>query len=82
MITTPRSLAGSGNVEKDGGPASSSGGPTQNGGSAPAIDGATRPYSEVYRDYETAAKSSLSRSPLPDNLQNLVRDYFTEINPD
>ncbi|MCL6456767.1 MAG: hypothetical protein K6T85_02055 [Gorillibacterium sp.] len=81
-MTTPRSLAGAGNVQKDGGPASSSGGETQKGGSAPAIDGATRPYEEVYRDYETAAKSSLERNPLPQNLQNLVRDYFTEINPE
>ncbi|WP_438431668.1 hypothetical protein [Gorillibacterium sp. sgz500922] len=82
LVSTPRSLQGSGNVQKDGGPASPGQGSVQQGGPAPAIDGTTRPYQEVYRDYETAARSSLERNPLPQNLQNLVRDYFTGINPE
>lgn len=81
LVTTPRSMQGSGNVQSDQGPVNGSGGEVQKGGVSPMIDGATRPYEEVFTEYANEAKSSLNRSQLPQNVQNLVRDYFTEIQP-
>ena len=41
----------------------------------------SRPYEEVYRDYETEARKTLDRNPLPDQMQGLVEEYFIQINP-
>ncbi|MNI43037.1 hypothetical protein D3C73_973540 [compost metagenome] len=65
----------------DGGPLKGSGGEVSQGGQAPTVDGVSRPYEEVYKDYAAEAASSLNRSDLPQNMQNLVRDYFLEIQP-
>ena len=40
----------------------------------------SRPYEEVYRDYETEARKTLDRNP-PDQMQGLVEEYFIQINP-
>ncbi len=80
LVTTPRSLEGEGNVEVDGGPAT--GGETQTGGQSPVIDGTTRPYEDVYNEYAAEAKKSLGRTKLPASLQDKVKQYFDEIQPD
>lgn len=80
LVTTPRSMAGSGNVQQDGGP--STGGQTQTGGESPMLDGTTRPYEEVYSEYAAEAKQALGRSQLPSSMQNKVKQYFDEIQPD
>ncbi|MEF2967066.1 phage tail tape measure protein [Paenibacillus sp. M1] len=79
LVTTPRNLQGSGNVQNDGGP--STGGSVQNGGESPIFDGVSRPYEEVYSDYAAEAKRSLDRKDLPQSMQSLVESYFTEIDP-
>ncbi|MNZ70786.1 hypothetical protein D3C78_891340 [compost metagenome] len=79
LITAPRDLKGSGNVQQDGGP--STGGSVQKGGNSPIFDGVSRPYEEVYSDYATEAKRSLERSELPQSMQSLVENYFVEIDP-
>ncbi|MDQ0116681.1 hypothetical protein [Paenibacillus harenae] len=79
LVTTPRHLAGSGNTQQDGGP--STGGQTQTGGKSPMIDGMTRPYEEVYNEYAAEAKESLGRSQLPASMQDKVKHYFEQIQP-
>jgi|GEM_PF-401355 len=79
LVTTPRSMEGSGNVQQDGGPAT--GGQVQTGGESPMIDGMTRPYEEVYNEYATEAKQSLGRSQLPESMQEKVKQYFDQIQP-
>lgn len=79
LVTSPRDLKGSGNVQQDGGPAT--GGNVQKGGRSPVYDGVSRPYEEVYSDYATEAKRSLDRSELPQSMQSLVENYFVEIDP-
>ena len=44
---------------------------------SPLSLGAVRPYDEVYGQYESAARQSLSRNPLPPSLQGLVQRYFS-----
>lgn len=81
LVATPRERAGTGGTYVDGGPTRGSGGEVSQGGSAPALDGASRPYEDVYADYAAEASSALNRSELPQHMQNLVRDYFLEIQP-
>ncbi|TXK77117.1 hypothetical protein [Paenibacillus sp. N3.4] len=81
LVATPRERAGTGGTYVDGGPTNGSGGEVSQSGSAPALDGASRPYEDVYADYAAAASKALNRSELPANMQNLVRDYFLEIQP-
>ena len=81
LVTTPRDLKGSGNVQGDKGPLEGSGGDIQKGGVSPTVPGSSRPYEEVYKDYATEARRSLGRSQLPEQMQGLVEDYFTQINP-
>ncbi|MGF7049847.1 histone H3/H4 [Paenibacillus sp. DS2015] len=80
QVTTPRDLAGKGGVQSDGGP-TQGGGDIQKGGISPTMDGASRPYAEVYESYADEAKKSLGRSDLPQQMQGLVESYFTSINP-
>ncbi|AJS61589.1 hypothetical protein UB51_16540 [Paenibacillus sp. IHBB 10380] len=80
LVTTPRDLAGKGGVQRDGGP-TQGGGDIQKGGTSPTMDGASRPYAEVYENYAEEAKKSLGRSDLPQQMQGLVESYFTSINP-
>ncbi|RJE86849.1 hypothetical protein D3P07_16825 [Paenibacillus sp. 1011MAR3C5] len=79
LITTPRAMAGTGDVYEDGGP--STGGRIEQGGQSPMIDGLTRPYDEVYNEYAAEAKQSLGRSALPASMQDKVKQYFDEIQP-
>jgi hypothetical protein len=80
LVTTPRELQGEGQIETDGGP--STGGKTVTGGKSPIIDGTTRPYKEVYSEYAAEAKQSLGRSQLPTSMQEKVKQYFDQIQPD
>lgn len=81
LVATPRERSGTGGTYADGGPTSGSGGEVSQGGSTPAMDGASRPYEDVYADYAAEASSALNRAELPQHMQNLVRDYFLEIQP-
>jgi len=79
LVTTPRIHEGAGNVQQDGGPIT--GGQMETGGKSPMIDGVTRPYTEVYAEYSTEAKQALGRNQLPQSMQQRVRDYFEDIQP-
>lgn len=81
LVMTPRKFEGSGNKQNDKGPLKGQGGTIQKGGVSPAVDGASRPYEEVYKEYEAEAKKSLGRQELPQQMQGLVESYFTGINP-
>jgi hypothetical protein len=82
LISTPRTLEGEGTIHSDQGPLDGHGGELQYGGQSPMVDGTSRPYEDVFADYEAAARDSLDRHALPQHMQNLVRDYFIEIQPE
>lgn len=44
--------------------------------------GSLRPYNEVYGEYESAARESVSRKQLPPAMQTLVQRYFSSIKPE
>ncbi|MBN2983828.1 MULTISPECIES: hypothetical protein [Cohnella] len=79
LVTTPRAMEGSGNAATDGGP--SSGGRVTEGDTSPMLDGGAQSYEEVYSSYATDARRALNRSQLPESMQQRVRDYFEEIQP-
>jgi len=81
LVSTPRVANGGGTPSVDSGPVRGGGGDISEGGRAPSLDGAARPYDEVFAEYEAEAARSLPRSTLPQTMQELVRDYFTEIQP-
>ncbi|MCD1261542.1 hypothetical protein B5M42_022320 [Paenibacillus athensensis] len=83
LVSTPRErTAGGADPVLDSGPlGGGSGGTTSQAGSAAGVDGGSRPYEDVYADYAAEASSALNRSELPQNVQNLVRDYFLQIQP-
>ncbi|MHA0857187.1 phage tail tape measure protein [Paenibacillus sp. CMAA1364] len=81
LVTTPRSMAGKDGLQTDGGSIQGGGGDIQKGGTSPMMDGASRPYEEVYEDYAAEAKKTLNRSQLPRKMQGLVESYFTAIHP-
>lgn len=47
--------------------------------SSPTTLGVLRPYQEVYGQYMAEAHESLSRSPLPPEMENLVWRYFSSL---
>ncbi|AOZ94619.1 hypothetical protein LPB68_08065 [Paenibacillus crassostreae] len=81
LVTTPRLMEGKDGLQSDGGPIQGGGGDIQKGGDSQMIDGASRPYEEVYEEYAAEAKKSIGRNDLPQKMQGLVESYFTSINP-
>lgn len=47
---------------------------------SPTALGALRPYTEVYGQYMAEAHESISRAPLPPDMEKLVWQYFTSLN--
>ncbi|SFG55916.1 hypothetical protein SAMN05660649_01988 [Desulfotomaculum arcticum] len=47
--------------------------------SSPTTLGALRPYQEVYGQYMAEAHESISRAPLPPEMENLVWRYFSSL---
>jgi hypothetical protein len=39
------------------------------------------PYQQVYTQYIEAAQQAINRSDIPTSYRNLVRDYFTQLEP-
>jgi hypothetical protein len=39
------------------------------------------PYAQRYAEYQQAALEALTRSPVPADLEALIRDYFTSLEP-
>jgi len=81
-LTIPETVDGKVNIEKDSGEMGE-GKPTEHGeGNGPVLKGSIRPYEEVYNQYEKASRESTNRLQLPSELESIVKNYFSEINPD
>lgn len=75
-------------VNGTGGPKETVGGPLGAGGGdlvdsteSQVTSGSVRPYAEVYQQYEQMSRQSLERSSIPADYQQIVRDYFADIEP-
>lgn len=71
-----------------GGPKDTVGGPLGEGSEMEVTKGAlgspgvTRPYTDVFDQYEAAARQALEKSDLPPQFQQLIRAYFSDIQPE
>ena len=82
LVSVPSErLTGGGSEETVGGPLGEGGETEQARGSSLGSPGVSRPYMEVFGQYEQAARKALERSDLPQPYQQLVKDYFTDIEP-
>lgn len=45
------------------------------------LPGMVRPYEEVFREYEQMARESLERKEIPKDYEELVKQYFSELEP-
>lgn len=81
FLTVPHSIDGKENIENDSGNLGV-GSSQQSEGNGPILRGQIRSYKEVYGQYAEAYRKSSDRVKLPSELENIVKNYFTNINPD
>ena len=81
MLTIPDQLAGKENLESDHGTIGEGQSGQQLDGLGPILKGTIRPYSEVYGEYEESYRQSTDRYKLPVDLEEIVKNYFTNIDP-
>lgn len=81
QLTIPDRLQGGKNVETDVGTIGEGQAGQQSEGTGPVLKGNIRPYSEVFKSYEQAYRQSTERLELPADLGDIVKNYFSNIDP-
>ena len=81
LLTIPQRLNGKTNMEIDNGMLGEGQANAQSDGNGPVLKGSIRPYTEVYRQYEQAYRQSTDRYKYPADLEEIVKSYFTNIDP-
>ncbi|GLB59382.1 hypothetical protein [Cytobacillus sp. NCCP-133] len=82
FLTIPTNMEGQQNIENDNGILGEGQSGQQFDGEGPILKGNIRPYSEVFGNYEEAYRQSTDRYKLPADLEEIVKNYFTSIDPD
>ncbi|HET7521721.1 MAG TPA: hypothetical protein VFJ73_00215, partial [Bacillales bacterium] len=82
MLTVPENLNGKRNREVDTGELGEGRSEKQIAPGSPILPGQLRPYEEVYGHYETTYRQSMERMDLPEHLQSIVKNYFSDLAPD
>lgn len=82
FLTIPEKIDGKTNIEKDSGKLGDGGSQQEYSSNGPVLKGSVRPYEEVYGKYEQAFRESTERVQLPTDLEELVKQYFSNLNPD
>lgn len=81
LLTIPERFQGDTNVETDAGTIGEGQTGQQSEGTGPVLKGNIRPYSEVFESYEQAYRQSTERLDLPADLGDIVKNYFSTIDP-
>lgn len=81
-LTIPEKITGQETIENDFGQTGEGTSIQQSDANAPVLNGTVRPYEEVYGNYEEAYRESVNRMDLPQYLEDVVKDYFTDLNPE
>lgn len=74
-------IAGDGPTDTVGGPLGEGASETRQSSQARVSSGTARPYEEVFQQYEQFARDSLEHQLIPAEYQEMVKDYFTKIEP-
>ncbi|RBW67683.1 coiled-coil domain-containing protein [Bacillus taeanensis] len=81
LLTVPKQLDGKQNSERDGGQLNSGDGELQTAPNSPILPGEAREYESVYGNYETTYRESMERMDLPNHLEEVVKQYFSDLEP-
>lgn len=81
FLTVPEYLKGKGQTEVDSGPLGQGSPNEQTAGTGPVINGQLRPYQEVFSQYQNSYRESTERLRLPSELEEIVKNYFTNLDP-
>ena len=81
LLTVPEKVVGKDNVEVDSGKLGNGKQGQMTEGEGPVLKGNIRPYEQVFSEYEASYRESTSRYKLPNDLENIVKNYFTDIKP-
>lgn len=82
LLTIPSGMEGKKNIENDNGSLGQGTSGQQFEGDGPVLKGTIRPYSEVFGNYQNSYRQSTDRYKLPADLEEIVKNYFTSIDPD
>lgn len=79
-IFTPRNLGGDGEKSEIKGQKNSTGSSSVTKSNEPnAVIGDLVPYNSVIGEYKKSAQSSVENDVIPDNMKDIVKDYFTSL---
>ncbi|WP_103110042.1 hypothetical protein [Brevibacillus reuszeri] len=83
LVTIPSNRIGGDNgpSETVGGPLGAGPSQSQQSGDTQVSSGSTLPYEEVYGQYEQFARESMEKSSIPGDYQEVVKEYFSKIEP-
>ena len=83
LVTIPSSRIGgeNGPSETVGGPLGAGPSQSQQSSQTQVTSGGTLPYEEVYGQYEQFARESMEKGTIPGDYQDIVKDYFSKIEP-
>ena len=81
LLTIPEYLDGQTNIENDNGAIGEGKPVQQTDGAGPILKGSIRPYNEVFSTYEKAYRQSTDRYKYPADLEEIVKNYFSNIDP-
>lgn len=82
FLTIPENISGKKNIENDFGRLGQGNSKEQFSGNSPILKGSVRSYEEVFREYEKSFRNSTERVQLPKELESIVKQYFSELDPD
>lgn len=82
LVTVPNRTGGDGKIEQDSGVLGEGSSEMEEAPEAPVLPGSVRSYQEVYGEYEEGYRQSVERLQLPKHLETLVKQYYSEMNPE
>ncbi|WP_059170112.1 hypothetical protein [Bacillus sp. FJAT-27445] len=81
FLTVPDKIGGNEVVESDYGKLGG-GSPSQFESDGPVQRGTIRAYEDVYGEYAASYRNSLDRMKLPGSLEHIVKNYFSDMDPE
>ncbi|MGP7817536.1 hypothetical protein [Niallia sp. 01092] len=81
LLSIPDKVKGKQNQETDTGVLGNGKQGELSEGNGPVLKGNVQPYDQVYADYEQSYRESTDRYKLPSDLEGIVKNYFSTINP-
>ena len=82
LLSVPDRIGGNGKIENDNGELGQGRSEMEQAPESPVLPGYVRSYQEVYGDYAEGYRESVERMQLPKHLESIVKQYYSEMNPE